>query len=248
MFGPERTRRLPLTLGVLLALGCASCDDEGTDTLEDPAVTDPEEDAGATPDDEEEEEEQEEGEEEPAEDEEDAGSPARDASTPPAKDGGTADAGADAGSAKPDAGSAKPDAGTSTDAGTSSDAGTKPDASTSTDAGTKPDSGSGGNEAFLRGEELVADSACGSCHQENFAGTAFYPNITPDVATGIGGWTDAQIIAAVTMGKGNDGARLCALMQRYSFSEAELSDLLAYLRGIPAIENEIDSVCPGHGK
>jgi hypothetical protein len=235
---------------VLVVLGCAACDDEaGMDTLEDPALTDPEEDAGTTlEEDEEEEDEEEEGEEEPRDGQQDAGAPARDASTLPGKDAAAADASTDAGSAKPDAGGAKPDAGTSTDAGASTDAGSKADASTGADAGSKPDGGSGGNQAFLRGEELVADSACGSCHQENFAGTAFYPNITPDVATGIGGWSDAQIIAAITTGKGNDGARLCALMQRYSFSEAELGDLLAYLRGIPAIENEIESVCPGHGK
>jgi hypothetical protein len=242
MFGPESTRRLPLTLGVLIALGCASCDDEGTDTQDDPAVTDPmeEEDAGTTPDEEEELPADEEPDAEAEEEEKDAGAAAPDAAKPPSKDAGTADAGTDAGVSKPDAGSAKPDA------GTSSDAGPKPDAST--DSGMKPDTGSAGNEAFLRGEELVADNACGSCHQENFAGTAFYPNITPDVATGIGGWTDAQIIAAVNTGKGADGARLCALMQRYSFTEAELTDLITYLRGIPAIENEIDSVCPGHGK
>jgi hypothetical protein len=67
--------------------------------------------------------------------------------------------------------------------------------------------------------------ACGNCHtpqgpdgpvagremaggtpfNEGF-GLAFAPNITPDRETGIGGWSDAQIIAAIREGKRPDGS------------------------------------------
>jgi mono/diheme cytochrome c family protein len=103
-------------------------------------------------------------------------------------------------------------------------------------------------EGFLRGEKLAADNKCASCHQEDYSGAAFYPNLTPDKDTGLGKWSDAQIAAAITDGIGNDGKTLCTAMQRFEFSDGELADLVEYLRGIPSVKNNIKPVCPGHGK
>src|SRR5271156_5851285 len=78
---------------------------------------------------------------------------------------------------------------------------------------------------FERGAYLMGSIvACGNCHtvqgpnapaagRELSGGTkfdeapftAYAPNITPDRETGIGGWTDAQIIAAIREGKRPDG-------------------------------------------
>ncbi len=104
------------------------------------------------------------------------------------------------------------------------------------------------SEAFLRGQELVAKSECVTCHQQNFAGFTVFPNITPDVETGIGSWTDAQIVSAVRDGVDADGATLCATMQRYSFTDEQASDVVAFLRGLPAVSNRLTGVCPGHAQ
>lgn len=103
------------------------------------------------------------------------------------------------------------------------------------------------SEAFLRGEALVTENQCVTCHQRNFAGFTVFPNITPDVETGIGGWTDAQIMAAIREGVAQDGASLCVTMQRYPFSDEQVSDVVAFLRGVPPVSHRLTSVCPGHG-
>ncbi len=58
-------------------------------------------------------------------------------------------------------------------------------------------------------------------------------NITPAV---LGGWTDAQIIRALTQGISADGHRLSppmAFPYYARMSEGELRDLVAYLRSLP---------------
>jgi hypothetical protein len=122
-----------------------------------------------------------------------------------------------------------------------------------------PDSGEGGanssepepeppSEEFLRGQALVQQNECVTCHQENFAGFTVFPNITPDEATGIGTWTDEQIISAIRDGVDVDGKSMCPTMMRYSFADDQLNDIVAFLRGIPAVKNKLTGQCPGHGK
>ncbi len=63
-------------------------------------------------------------------------------------------------------------------------------------------------------------------------------NITPH-ANGIGGWTDAQIIRAVTQGISSDGRRLSPPMAFGYYARmtpGDLSDLVAYLRSLPPQE------------
>jgi hypothetical protein len=104
------------------------------------------------------------------------------------------------------------------------------------------------SEEFLRGEALVEKNGCVTCHQQNFAGFTVFPNITPDETTGIGGWTNAQIIAAIVGGVDVDGSTLCSTMMRYPFTDEEANDIVAFLRGIPPVTNRVTSVCPGHGE
>jgi hypothetical protein len=125
-----------------------------------------------------------------------------------------------------------------------------------------PDTGEGGTSGdsdpepepephsaeFLRGEALVEQNECATCHQANFAGFTVFPNITPDEATGIGSWSDEQIISAIRDGVDADGESMCPTMMRYSFDQEQLSDIVAFLRGLPAVKNKITSQCPGHGK
>jgi len=106
----------------------------------------------------------------------------------------------------------------------------------------------GPSDAFLRGQSFAELNQCVTCHQANFAGFTVFPNITPDVATGIGSWTDEQIVAAIRDGKDTDGKNLCSSMARYPLTEEQAGDIVAFLRGLPAVSNRITSECPGHGQ
>ncbi|MEE9166388.1 MAG: hypothetical protein V3U24_02840 [Candidatus Neomarinimicrobiota bacterium] len=99
--------------------------------------------------------------------------------------------------------------------------------------------------------------ACGSCHTTgNFAGdpqldkylagdvwtlemegTLTVPNITPDKETGIGNWTDGEIIRAITKGLNKDGRQLFPAMPWPEFDVAlsmeEVCSIVAYLRTVP---------------
>jgi mono/diheme cytochrome c family protein len=97
-----------------------------------------------------------------------------------------------------------------------------------------------------KGYLLVIADKCGSCHGENLGGRGFYRNITPDVETGIGSWTDRQIANAIR-GGGGPGTQFCSLMPLYSgLKDRQIADMVAYLRSVPAISNQIVSMCPGH--
>jgi hypothetical protein len=94
---------------------------------------------------------------------------------------------------------------------------------------------------------LVDRNACTVCHYSDYGGAGFNPNITPDVQFGIGKWTDAQVAAAVRRGLSIDGTSLCTLMARFPFSDQEVSDVITFLRSLPAVTRANGSVCPGHG-
>lgn len=111
-------------------------------------------------------------------------------------------------------------------------------------AGGEDTGPTGPTEAFLRGEQLAKDKLCTTCHQADFGGFSLWPNITPDMETGIGSWTDEQIGAAIRDGEDPEGGALCSQMMKYPLTDPELADLVEYLRGIPAISRKITIVCP----
>jgi mono/diheme cytochrome c family protein len=68
------------------------------------------------------------------------------------------------------------------------------------------------------------------------------PNITPDKATGIGDWSDEEIIRAVRDGLGKNGRLLNPEMpSRYfqSLEDVELRSIVLYLRSIPPVSNRL---------
>jgi mono/diheme cytochrome c family protein len=70
-------------------------------------------------------------------------------------------------------------------------------------------------------------------------GTSVAANITPGRTRGIGGWTEAQIIRAVTQGVSADGRRLFPPMGYAYYARMnarDLRDLVAYLRSLPPQE------------
>lgn len=103
------------------------------------------------------------------------------------------------------------------------------------------------------GETLATQNVCASCHQSNAAGAGvlaggdmvitgsqiYGPNLTPDMDTGIGSWTDDQISKALLEGVDDEGATLCAIMPKFAFTEQQVADMIAYLRSLPAVKNEV---------
>jgi hypothetical protein len=138
--------------------------------------------------------------------------------------------------------------------------------------GCDDDSGSGsssdlGMQAQI-GEEFVAQRGCAMCHQSSnkadgilsgqttpvSGSTAYAPNLTPDVATGIGAWADIQIVRAIRYGVDNKQGPLCPVMPRYdgsdpkqaAMTDVEADAIVAYLRSLPAVARMIpESKCAG---
>lgn len=112
-----------------------------------------------------------------------------------------------------------------------------------------------------RGQYVANLAGCATCHVERvpygvvprpYAGGFLAgerlgywraPNITQDKKTGIGGWTDAEIITAVREGKRPDGSQLFPVMP-YPYFNAMTDDdakaLVAFLRTIEPAENAVE--------
>ena len=68
------------------------------------------------------------------------------------------------------------------------------------------------------------------------------PNITPDVATGIGEWSDEEIARAIKDGIGKDRRLLNPEMPSryfYSLGDDEVHSIVLYLRSIPPVRNQL---------
>lgn len=69
-------------------------------------------------------------------------------------------------------------------------------------------------------------------------GTVYSSNITPDPTTGIGKWTDEQIITGTRAGRRPNGERLIPVHPYTVFNgmaEQDLKDVVAYLRSVPPV-------------
>jgi len=125
-------------------------------------------------------------------------------------------------------------------------------------------------DVVARGAYLTAASGCVSCHtdKENdgapFAGGhaletpygVFYtPNITPDMETGIGGWSDSEFSAAVREGVAPDGSHYYPSFPYPSYAGMTDDDVLAikaYLDSLTPVRqpyrpNQLRWFVPGRG-
>lgn len=124
-------------------------------------------------------------------------------------------------------------------------------------------------ERLARGAYIVNNiGACGGCHttrdgatkMEDFVtmgesttgylaggndfviegmGQFTIPNLTPDMETGIGGWTDDEIMRAVRDGVNRHGDLMFPMMpfnQYQHMSDEDVKSIVAYLRSVPAIK------------
>jgi mono/diheme cytochrome c family protein len=115
-----------------------------------------------------------------------------------------------------------------------------------------------------RGQYLVSIISCTDCHTPGsfsghpdmsrflggsdvgFAvpglGIFVAPNLTPDPATGLGKWSEAEIVTALTKGVRPDGRVLAPIMPWRSFANLTPADALAiasYLKSLPPVDNKV---------
>lgn len=121
-----------------------------------------------------------------------------------------------------------------------------------------------------RGEYMVTLLACGRCHTEGYLrgnqaqgpvlagsrvgiaytpdragvapGLAFAPNLTSDLETGLGSWTEDEIIRAMTSGVGKYGHRRLPVMPSVNYTaltQADLRAIARYLKRLPPVSRRI---------
>lgn len=121
----------------------------------------------------------------------------------------------------------------------------------------EPDFGQGHVPDAQAGALVFAATGCASCHAApgaegdeklvlaggySFAsdfGTFYAPNISPSVEAGIGGWTLPEFARAVTAGVSPDGQHYYPAFPYASYTrmtDADVSDLFAYMQGLPPSE------------
>ena len=118
--------------------------------------------------------------------------------------------------------------------------------------------------AIARGKYLVAIAGCNDCHTPGYffgkpdmarflggsdvgfempgLGTFVGPNLTPDKATGLGNWTDAQVVTALQKGERPDGRTLAPIMPWHAFANLTKQDadaIVAFLRSLPAVDHKV---------
>jgi mono/diheme cytochrome c family protein len=124
-------------------------------------------------------------------------------------------------------------------------------------------SASAENGQVARGRYLVSISGCSDCHTPGGmsgspdmkrylggsdvgfavpgAGVFVGQNLTPDKETGLGNWTNAQIVTAIRTGKRPDGVALSPVMPWPGFahlSDGDASAIANFLKSLPAVANK----------
>ena len=129
-------------------------------------------------------------------------------------------------------------------------------ASQSLDAGAAAPAGP---TEVARGQYLVTLMDCAGCHTPGAlqgqldpdrrlagsnvgfataAGIVYPPNLTPDMETGLGRWSDAEILRAIRHGQARDGRVLVPVMPWPSYrvlTEADARAIVAHLRSLPPV-------------
>lgn len=127
------------------------------------------------------------------------------------------------------------------------------------------------DDLVARGHYLAQIMDCGGCHNTGAftpepnlktplsgsmvgfeipgMGIFYPPNLTPDEKTGLGSWSEDEIIAAFTKGERPDGRILAPAMPWMSYSAISADDakaLAAYLRSLTPVEHQVPApVGPG---
>jgi len=111
---------------------------------------------------------------------------------------------------------------------------------------------------LANGETIFNAGGCSSCHAvpgqpdrlklggglalASPFGTFYVPNISPDAADGIGRWSEAQFIEAVTRGVSPEGAHYFPAFPYTTYAHARVSDvrdLFAYLKTLAPVVGKV---------
>jgi mono/diheme cytochrome c family protein len=119
-----------------------------------------------------------------------------------------------------------------------------------------------------RGQYLTTIMGCNDCHTPGMMygqpdmqrtlsgselgwagpwGVAFAGNLTPDEETGIGRWSDDEIITAIRIGQRPDGRMLAPAMPYPNYSllaEEDARAIVAFLRSLPPIPHQNPAPVP----
>ena len=116
--------------------------------------------------------------------------------------------------------------------------------------------------AAATGMTIVQNYFCLDCHGTDLGGNipvggAYSKNLTPDPATGLGCWTDSQIVTAMLYGTTPDGETLCVMPKwgttgysHMTLDAGQAEQIVQYLRSIPAVSRVVpptDCVALGYG-
>jgi mono/diheme cytochrome c family protein len=104
-----------------------------------------------------------------------------------------------------------------------------------------------------RGRYLVQGPAhCSACHGDDFGGgrhfdlgalgTAVAPNITSDLASGVGALSDETLVRSLRYGISRDGRALIPLMSFSGLTDEDLRAIISYLRTVSPVSRP----APGH--
>jgi mono/diheme cytochrome c family protein len=111
---------------------------------------------------------------------------------------------------------------------------------------------------LVNGKEMFYAGGCSACHavpkQDDTTklggglalntsfGTFYVPNISSDPKDGIGGWTEAQFVTAMTKGTSPAGEHLYPAFPYTSYQHMRLDDvrdLFAYLKTLPPVQGRV---------
>jgi mono/diheme cytochrome c family protein len=128
-----------------------------------------------------------------------------------------------------------------------------------------------------RGKYLTELLGCGSCHtdgaligepdpnrqfagshvgiaisnplEQKYPGVVYPSNITPDPETGIGSWSDAEILETIRYGIDRHGRQQLAVMPWPAYAkltDEDANSIVVYLRSLAAVRHRVpDNVAPG---
>jgi mono/diheme cytochrome c family protein len=125
-------------------------------------------------------------------------------------------------------------------------------------------SGAQAQDPVARGKYLVAFGGCNDCHTPGYffgkpddtrhlggsevgfeipgLGVFHGPNLTPDKETGLGNWSNDEIVTSLQTGVRPDKRVLAPIMPWKAFAQLTKADAMAiaaYLKSIPAVSNKV---------
>jgi len=111
---------------------------------------------------------------------------------------------------------------------------------------------------LANGKEMFFAGGCTSCHAtpgqddktrlggglglKSPFGTFYVPNISPDPSDGIGKWSEADLVTAMTKGTSPDGLHYFPAFPYTSYQRMrteDVRDLFAYLKPLPAVQGRV---------